>query len=79
MREGSLVVLCIKRCDLNSCTVIFVTLNFVVKENIVSDIVIIKFSVKQEKKSLLELNSIGHSCVKPVHSMLIVNQSVNQF
>ena len=49
MREGSLVVLCIKRCDLNSCIVIFVTLNFVVKENIVSDIVIIKFSVKQEK------------------------------
>ena len=75
MREGSLVVLCIKRCDLNSCIVIFVTLNFVVKENIVSDIVIIKFSVKQEKKSLLELNSIGHRLVRHETERVVLSLS----
>ena len=47
-REVSLVVLCIKRCDLNSCIVIFCNLKFC-SESVVSDIVIIKFSVKQKK------------------------------
>ena len=46
-------VLCIKRCDLNSCFVNFCNLKFCSK-SVVSDIVITKFPGKQKKeKSIL--------------------------